>query len=241
MRISELARRTGVPKETIHYYVREGVLRKPRKVAKNVADYDESYVDQIRTIKGLQDNYFLPLTVIKKIIRQRKKQPLSEQASFRFQSEYFKPLDHLLTSDVQGREAFRKATGLGRTWLDKMEKWHVLSPTIRDGQPVYSADDVAIGKLLVAMDRLGYGPKDGHDPEDLRHVGDFLRSYIKRVYEKYYETDVKRQASRDFSEADGQMIEMMSSFFYHFYRRSVMEERECRRKVTEERGGEHPA
>jgi DNA-binding IclR family transcriptional regulator len=31
MKISELVKRTGVPKETIHFYIREGLLRKPRK------------------------------------------------------------------------------------------------------------------------------------------------------------------------------------------------------------------
>ncbi|NNL75879.1 MAG: MerR family DNA-binding transcriptional regulator, partial [Desulfobacterales bacterium] len=31
MKISQLVKRTGVPKETIHFYIREGLLRKPRK------------------------------------------------------------------------------------------------------------------------------------------------------------------------------------------------------------------
>ncbi len=68
MKISELVKITGVSKETIHYYIREGVLQKSRKTGKNTADYNESHVDQIRTIKALRDNYFLPIPVIKKLI-----------------------------------------------------------------------------------------------------------------------------------------------------------------------------
>ena len=135
MKISELAKRTGIPKETIHYYIREGVLRKPRKTGRNIADYSESYVEQIRIIKGLQDNYFLPLSVIKKIIKHQKTQSLSEKSSFQFLSEYFKPLDRLLTSDITGREAFREATGLSRKWLTKMEEWAVITAEIKDGHP----------------------------------------------------------------------------------------------------------
>ena len=55
MKISQLVKRTGVPKETIHFYIREGLLRKPRKSSVNTADYNERYVDQIQLIKDLQN------------------------------------------------------------------------------------------------------------------------------------------------------------------------------------------
>ena len=74
MKISELVRQTGVSKETIHHYIREGLLRKPRKTGKNVADYNQKYVEKILLIKDLRENYYLPLPVIKKIIRRIKKQ-----------------------------------------------------------------------------------------------------------------------------------------------------------------------
>ena len=67
MKISQLVKRTGVPKETIHFYIREGLLRKPRKSGVNAAEYNESYVDRIRLIKDLRDNFYLPIPEIKKI------------------------------------------------------------------------------------------------------------------------------------------------------------------------------
>ena len=105
MKISELAERTRVPKETIHYYLREGVLRKPRKAGKNIADYNENYVEQIRIIKQLQEHYFLPLSVIKKIIRRHQKQSSSEKYSLNFLSEYFRPLDRLIAAAVTGQRS----------------------------------------------------------------------------------------------------------------------------------------
>ena len=105
MKISELAERTRVPKETIHYYLREGVLRKPRKTGKNIADYNENYVEQIRIIKQLQEHYFLPLSVIKKIIRRHQKQSPSEKYSLNFLSEYFRPLDRLIAAAVTGKRS----------------------------------------------------------------------------------------------------------------------------------------
>ncbi|MBW1899946.1 MAG: MerR family transcriptional regulator, partial [Deltaproteobacteria bacterium] len=126
MKISELVKRTGVPKETIHYYIREGLLRKPRKNGKNVANYTENYIDQIRLIKGLRDNYYLPLSVIKKILRRIKKQSRTRQSALQLLSEHFRPIDQFVTKEITGREAFLEATGMGSKWLDKMEEWGIL-------------------------------------------------------------------------------------------------------------------
>jgi DNA-binding transcriptional MerR regulator len=73
MRISELVKKTSVPKETIHFYIREGLLRKPRKSGSNAADYTSGYVDRILLIKELRDSFFLPIPEIKKILKQARK------------------------------------------------------------------------------------------------------------------------------------------------------------------------
>ncbi len=224
MRISELTARTGVPKETIHYYIREGVLRRPRKTGRNTAAYSESHVEQIRIIKRLQDNYFFPLSVIKKLIKQQERQSRSDRSSFQFLSEHFRPLDRLFISEIVGQEAFREATGLGRKWLAKMEEWGVISFEMRSGQRVYSQDDVIIGKLLVDMEDIGFGPKDGYDPEDLRTVADFIRQYVKDSQREFYQSSLERLTSEELTEKGSKFTEIMSLFFYHLYRKVVREE-----------------
>jgi DNA-binding transcriptional MerR regulator len=224
MKISELVKCTGVPKETIHYYIREGVLRKPRKTRKNTADYNKSYVDQIRIIRGLQDNYFLPLSVIKKIIKHQKRQSRSEQSSFQLQSEYFRPIDKLLSREVTGKEAFRKATGIGRKWLTKMEEWGIITAEFREGQPVYSQDDVIIGKLVVDMDRIGFGPRQGYDPERLSPIADFVRDFVRSSQKDYFQYNLERLSSEELVENGSKFTEIMSLFFYHLYRKLVREE-----------------
>jgi DNA-binding transcriptional MerR regulator len=224
MKISELVQKTNVARETIHYYIREGVLAKPKKKGKNTADYDSSYVDQIRVIKGLQDNYYLPLSVIKKIMRSQKKQSVMEQSSFWVQSEYFRPIDQLLSSVVEGREAFADITGLDPKWVDQMEVWGVVAPQERKGVKVYSRDDVVIGKLVCDMGRFGFGPREGYDPEELRRFVDFFRNTAKDWMVRYVEPTLEQAASEDFTAKGGQFTEMMSLFFYHAFRRIVREE-----------------
>ena len=235
MKISELVKRTGVPKETIHFYIREGLLRKPRKSGVNVVDYNKSYVEQIQLIKDLRDNYYLPIPEIKKIVKNLKKQSPSDQAISQLHSKYFRPLDRLLSTKIAGKEAFMKATGLGRKWLDKMQEWGVITAEYQDGQPVYAQDDVIIGRLLVDMDRLGFGPRDGYDPEDLRHIADFVRDYVTGVHKKYLQTNLEKLNSAEFEGKGSQFTEVMSLFFYHIYRKLVRENYEQMRESMEKK------
>ena len=224
MKISQLVKRTGVPKETIHFYIREGLLRKPRKSGVNSAEYNETYVDQIQLIKDLRDNYYLPIPEIKKIIKDFRKQSPSDQAVSQFHSRFFRPADRLFANEIEGRDAFRQATGLGRKWLAMAEEWGVITPEIlTDGKTLYSPDDIAIGKLMVDMDRLGFGPKDGFDPEDLRYISEFVRKYVVDISRKYYENNLEKMTSKEGVERASQYHELISLFFYHLYRKFIRE------------------
>ena len=223
MKISQLVKRTGVPKETIHFYIREGLLRKPRKSGVNAAEYSESYVDQIRLIKDLRDNYYLPIPEIKKIVKDFKKLSPSDQAVSQFYSRFFRPVDRLLAREVVGKDAFREATGLGWKWLDKAEAWGVITPERRGGEVIYSPDDLAIGKLMVDMDRIGFGPKDGFDAEDLRHIAEFVKKYVVTAFHKYYQNNLEKLTSKEYVERSSQFHEVISLFFYHLYRKFVRE------------------
>jgi len=225
MKIGELVKRTRVPKETIHYYIRKGVLRKPRKTGKNTADYNEGYVDQLSLIRELQENYFLPLSIIKKILKEQQKQSEAEQSSFKFHAGLTRPIDRLLCTEIKGKEAFMEATGIGRKWLDRMEEWGVITSENNNNTPVYSQDDVIIGKLVVDMDRLGLGPKDGYDPEVLRYFADFFRKVVMPAVNNYINANLERISSGEFNEKESQYTEVMGLFFYYMYRKLAREER----------------
>ena len=180
MKISELSRRTNVPKETIHYYVREGFIPRPRKKGKNVSDYDESFVERILLIKQIQDHFFLPLSLIKKIIKQRNRFP-ELKSLLELRIGYFSPLDQFLQRKWW-EEALAKATGMAKKWIAKFEEWGVISSVVREGKEAYPQDDVIIGKLLVDLDRAGFGPKDGVDPQSARRYTDLFRPVVKMAH-----------------------------------------------------------
>lgn len=223
LKIRELVQRTRVSKETIHYYIREGILPKPRKWGKNVADYDESYIERILLIKEFQDHYFLPLSVIKNILKFQKKSP-EGKTFLSLSKNYFRPVDRLLPSEIAGELEFRGATGIGKKWLDKLEEWKIITPEVRAGQKVYSQDDITIGKLIVEMDEIGLGPRDGFDPEALRHYQEMFRQIVVISHKYFIQASVGKLTPEEYSQKEIKGREIMSTFFYHLYRKLSREE-----------------
>ena len=68
IKMKELESRTGVSREAIHFYMREGLLPEPERPKRNVAHYSEEHVLRIKAIKRLQEERFLPLGKIKTIL-----------------------------------------------------------------------------------------------------------------------------------------------------------------------------
>ncbi|MGB6067164.1 MAG: MerR family transcriptional regulator [Desulfomonilaceae bacterium] len=218
MKISELVKQTQVSKETIHYYIREGLLPRPRKLGKNVADYNGNYVERIRLIKEFQDHCFLPLSVIKRILKYEKGSPEREWL-LQLHTYYFRPVDKLLPMEIAGEGDFRKATGLSRRWLAKFEEWRIITPEIRNGRKVYSQDDIALGKVIVDMDRIGLGPKDGFNPESLKRYRDLFWEIVIMTHKYYREVGSSELSSEDYSLRSVQAREITGMFFYHLYRK----------------------
>lgn len=224
MKISELVKRTNVPKETIHFYIREGALPKPRKLGRNTADYGEETVEQIQLIKDLQDNYFLPLSEIKKILKKQRKLSEIDKIKFRFIAKSSWPIDQISLDSVEGAEAFMKATGMSSKWLDKMQEWEILTPTQKDGKTFYAPEDVIIGKLVVELDRLGVGPKDGYDPKELKLYIDFVKDVVLPTHMTFFERHLHLLKTPEFQEKGIKLIETIGLFFYHLYRKTIKDE-----------------
>jgi len=223
LKIRNLVQHTGVSKETVHFYIREGLLPKPLKRGRNIAEYDDSYVERIRFIKELQDRHFLPLAVIKNILKKQKNS--SEwQSLLNLRKEYFRPIDQFLPNEVAGEELFLKATGLGKKWLVKMEEWEIITPEVRNGQKVYSQDDITLGKLIVEMDSIGLGAVEGFDPEALKRYRDKFREIVIASHKHYIEVALGKLIPEEFSKRVIRGREIMSIFFYHLYRKLSREE-----------------
>jgi DNA-binding transcriptional MerR regulator len=70
MRLAELSQRSGVPRSTIKFYLREGMLPPGRTLARNQASYGERHVERLALIRVLREVTGLPLDVIARVAKE---------------------------------------------------------------------------------------------------------------------------------------------------------------------------
>ena len=64
MRISELARQSGLPVATIKFYLREGLLPPGAPISRTQAEYSEAHLERLRLIRALRDIADLPVATV---------------------------------------------------------------------------------------------------------------------------------------------------------------------------------
>ncbi|HEX2315196.1 MAG TPA: MerR family transcriptional regulator [Thermomonospora sp.] len=68
MRISELSERSGLPVQTIKYYIREGLLPRGTAAGATRAEYGAAHLERLRLIRALREVGDLPVAAIRRII-----------------------------------------------------------------------------------------------------------------------------------------------------------------------------
>jgi DNA-binding transcriptional MerR regulator len=150
LRMSELARRSGVSAGTIKHYLREGLLGsgdEVRRTSRNMAYYPEVYVDRVRLIKRLQEERFMPLRVIREVMAD---DPERAARVIALEDRILERAIEAGESGRVGRSAVQATYDVPVNVLERLEELEVLTPGARG----YDADDVAI---IAAISRFRAG------------------------------------------------------------------------------------
>ncbi len=172
LKMKDLERATGVGRETIRFYIREGLLPQPERPGRNVAWYDESFVDRIAVIKELQRKRYLPLHAIKSLLG-------GDTPPTRAEVDTLLAIDGKLFRDAPAAAA-RLSDVAHRTGLKAAEVRHLadveaIEVATRDGDQWLEADAIRFVELWAEFRRAGYHETLGFGPEKLRVYVDFVR------------------------------------------------------------------
>ena len=144
IKMSELAKRSGVPAPTIKHYIREGLLPEPAKrTSRNMAYYDADLVQRIKTIKEIQRTRFLPLKVIKEMIDGAVEETKDATTMEGFSLALAEMASH---ESITRKEAI--AGGTSKEELDWYEQQGLIHRVKVDGKAGYRGDDLAFLKTL---------------------------------------------------------------------------------------------
>jgi DNA-binding transcriptional MerR regulator len=190
MKISRLSEITGVARDAIHFYIREGLLPAPIKTKKNMAYYDESYVERIKLIKELQTKRFLPLQVIKKILTEGKgKIGVDElKTILELDGRLFQNMETTPEFEPLTPEELADRTGLSLEEIETLKELEVLVPDERSGQEIFREDGIRIAEVWSKLRQIGYTEERGFSADLIKVHKDVIDVLVKREIQLFAKT-----------------------------------------------------
>ncbi|MBN1289208.1 MAG: MerR family transcriptional regulator [Actinobacteria bacterium] len=180
LKISELAEITGVSKQAIHFYLREGLLHSGRKTSHNMAYYDDSHVERINLIKRMQENNRLKLSEIKEILSG--KVGSTKNGAALLDAFGFLPRDDLKLSTGE----LIDRSGLSEEDLDELlEKGIITALDVESGE-YFGAASLELARLAKAILDAGYSR------DYLLNVLEIFRDESRRLAKREIENYFKR-------------------------------------------------
>jgi DNA-binding transcriptional MerR regulator len=170
LKMRDLSRLTGLDRQTIHFYIKEGVLPEGEKTGRNTALYREEHLQRLNLIKRLQREQFLPLRVIAQVLENGGGTTKEETALLHGVRARL-PLD-LRVSDskqIRVKDAAKKASVSER---DVIELNRAGLLTLSEG--ALPDDQLFHIEFYGALVRAGLTRELGFSPKDLVIVADAL-------------------------------------------------------------------
>ena len=182
MKISELSEITGVARDAIHFYIREGLLPKPVKTKKNMAYYDQSYVDRIKFIKELQNKRFLPLHVIKQILSDSEDSiGMDEiQTILELDGKLFKNMETSPDFKALPIEELASRFALPKEEIEKLKTSGLIVPQEDSDGEVFGEDAIRIVEIWAKLRQGGFTEERGFSVEILEMYKEIADVLAKR-------------------------------------------------------------
>ena len=180
MRMKKLSEKAGIPKGTIAFYIKEGLVPHPIKTKRNMAYYDEKHLNAIRLIKELQSKRFLPLSVIKQIIGRRADLTIEElQTVFHMDGKLFQHLKERPKIKPVTAKKLSEWTSVPLKEIRELEKYRILHPFKKGNQTFYDEDDVRIIELWAKVRAAGFTRELGFETSVIKIIKDNIDGLVE--------------------------------------------------------------
>lgn len=152
-KISEVVAKTGVPKSTILYYIKEGMLPEAEKLKANVHRYGEEHVELLKYIRYMQEELGSSNDQIKAALKNANR---SLSSSLTMIQPMMNTLSHI-SADAEHytKAAFIETFELDAEQVETLLKADILLPTAPDD---FTRADAAVVRLAEMFERVGVPP-----------------------------------------------------------------------------------
>jgi DNA-binding transcriptional MerR regulator len=166
MKMRELEARTGVNRETIRVYFREGLLPDPSRPARNVADYGDDHVRAVLAVRKLQRDSGMTLPQIKAMLN-------GEHSDRAMGATAFTHLEELVSSRVGVKQGLVSLAALteqapkAEVDAGALSRIGVIELIASRGGPKLSITDAGLVTIWGRMRQVGFDEEHGFPPEIL--------------------------------------------------------------------------
>ncbi len=221
--MKELEERTGIGREAIRFYLREGMLPEPERPKKNVARYSEEHVQRLLAIKKLKEERFLPLAVIKSLLQtDAYRQMLARQP--------LAGIEHLLPAVVDGVAGagdrtlaeLAKSSGVDDVELEELARSGAIELR-RDGSTSWvDFRDAAIVEQWARLRQVGFSAARGYRFDKLAAYAALLRDLAVDEVDDFVRSFADMEAG-EAAEIAARGIEIVNELLALLHTRAVIE------------------
>ena len=149
-KISELVAKTNIPKSTILYYIREGLLPEAKKIKSNVHRYNDEHVELIKYIVYMKEQLGRSNEQIRYAVQ-------NKNQSFSSSFQMIEPLMNTLSglpsnAEYYTKKSFIETFNLDETLINSLLKDAILLPTSDD---VFTQKELYMVKLVMHYQEVG--------------------------------------------------------------------------------------
>ena len=166
MKMRELEAKTGVNRETIRVYFREGLLPEPNRPARNVADYGEDHARAITAVRKLQRDSGMTVPQIKAMLN-------GERPDRGLGASAFSHLEELVSSRVGVKQGLVALATLAeqtpKASIDAkaLDRIGIIDLIETAEGPMLSITDAGLLNIWGRMRQVGFDEQHGFPPEIL--------------------------------------------------------------------------
>jgi DNA-binding transcriptional MerR regulator len=181
MRMKQLTEATGVTKATVQHYIKEGLVPRPVKTHRNMAYYNASHVNAIRLVRELQSKRFLPLSVIKQVMKGgRRGLSVDEiQTLVQIDGKLFRNLQENPTMEALSLQELSARTGVRLQDIRAMERLGMVRPVTTGKKKLFTEDDIRIVECFGRLQKIGFTSELDVDANVLKVHHDLLRILVE--------------------------------------------------------------
>lgn len=201
LKMKELESRTGVSREAIRFYIREGILPQPEKPLKNVAHYNEDHVLRIRLIKKLQEEKFMPLGRIKELLSSVE---FSALATIGNLAEFEFAFSSLVNGDIRSPDlsldSLIEQSDYTHEDLKQMHEMGIIQIKTNESGEYLDSFDVSVLEKWAQIKSLGFEERVGYDLNFLNLYVEATRKIAQKEVDQFFDVfasdPVKESAER---------------------------------------------